>query len=385
MALSNRKKIFFTTFVVGVFGVMLLIGAELWLAVFHPQLPAFLRPDQILGTMHFSNYTVRQDDGCIEAVTRFNNDGMNDVEHTVEKPAGTYRIAVIGDSYVEAMQFPLDQAYFRVLERRLKAQGKNVEVLAFGVGGFGTLQAYHLLNEYALKYQPDLVILSFFTYNDVRNNSFELDRSLDMKYARLDRLCDAVRRSERSLALACNELIELVRLPSGALQDDVGVVLLSRRDEVGNRPEVLRFVQAARRLCEFVEHGRDLDSSTRLQRARSVLLELYAAGAELPFVDAPEELEWPARPGRPLWPGFGAPAQYWEVFDPYELAEPVGGHLDDDLLDVYFDVKRGLTLWEDPMPKVAAVWAWRFQFDSHWGDHAIDALRALHRACRDHG
>ncbi len=206
-----------------------------------------------------------------------------------------------------------------------------------------------------------------------------------MKYARLDRLRDAVRRPERSLALACDELIELVRLPSGTLQDDVGVVLLSRRDDVGNRPEVLRFVEAARRLCDFVEHGRDLDSSTRLQRARSVLLELYAAGAELPFVDSPEDLEWPDRPGRPLWSGFGAPTHYWEVFDPYELGEPVVGDLDDDLLDVYFDVQRGLTLWESPLPKAGAVWAWRFLFDSHWGDHAIDALRALHRACREHG
>jgi hypothetical protein len=28
-------------------------------------------------------------------------------------------------------------------------------------------------------------------------------------------------------------------------------------------------------------------------------------------------------------------------------------------------------------------WEWRFHFDVHWGDHAVDALRALHRACRE--
>jgi hypothetical protein len=27
------------------------------------------------------------------------------------------------------------------------------------------------------------------------------------------------------------------------------------------------------------------------------------------------------------------------------------------------------------------VWEWRFHFDVHWGEHAVDALRALHRAC----
>lgn len=183
MALSRGKKIGFTLITLSFLSIVLFLLAELFLYLFNPQLPAFLRPDPLVGTMHFADYTVRQRDGCIYATTRFNHEGMNDVDHHIEKPAGVYRIAVIGDSYVEAMQFPLEQAYFRVLERELQEAGKDVEVLAFGVGGFGTLQEYHLLKEYALKYQPDLVILSFFSYNDVRNNSFELERSLDMPYA----------------------------------------------------------------------------------------------------------------------------------------------------------------------------------------------------------
>lgn len=186
MALSRGKKIGFTLLALSFFWAVLFILAEIFLYFFNPQLPAFLRPDSVVGTMHFSDYTVRQRDACIQATIRFNHEGMNDIDHTVEKPEGVYRIAVIGDSYVEAMQFPLEQAYFRVLEHELKEAGKKVEVLAFGVGGFGTLQEYHLLKEYALKYKPDLVILSFFSYNDVRNNSFELERSLDMPYATVD-------------------------------------------------------------------------------------------------------------------------------------------------------------------------------------------------------
>lgn len=186
MVLTKRKKITFALFVFGILTLLICLLAELFLFLFYPQLPAFLRPDPLLGTMHFSDYTVRQRDGCINATTRFNHEGMHDVEHAVEKPEGVYRIAVVGDSYVEAMQYPLEDAYFRVLERQLKEAGKQVEVLAFGVGGFGTLQAYHLLKEYAFKYEPDLVILSFFSYNDVRNNSFALERSLDMPYATLD-------------------------------------------------------------------------------------------------------------------------------------------------------------------------------------------------------
>ena len=72
---------------------------------------------------------------------------------------------------------------------------------------------------------------------------------------------------------------------------------------------------------------------------------------------------------------------YWLVFDPFdhEDTEPVCGSLNDDLLDVYFDVHRGLALW-NAGHRDAAVWHWRFDFDSHWGAHAIQALGALHHA-----
>lgn len=72
---------------------------------------------------------------------------------------------------------------------------------------------------------------------------------------------------------------------------------------------------------------------------------------------------------------------YWEVFDPYVEANPVAGSLAEDVLDVYRDIRRGLTLW-DASQMQNAIWEWRFGFDAHWGDHAIDALRALHRACK---
>jgi hypothetical protein len=68
------------------------------------------------------------------------------------------------------------------------------------------------------------------------------------------------------------------------------------------------------------------------------------------------------------------------MFDPYELDQPVAGSLSDDLLDVYRDVRRGLALWESRRD-ADAVWEWKFHFDAHWGAHAVDALRALHRAC----
>ena len=124
------------------------------------------------------------------------------------------------------------------------------------------------------------------------------------------------------------------------------------------------------------------------QTARQRLLELYAAGSRLPHVEPPDGITPGPTCERPKgWPGFDKFDVYWEVFDPYEESVPVAGLLSDDLLDVYGDLQRGLVLWnkggatKSRATRVAAIWEWRFHFEAHWGDHAADALRALHRAC----
>src|SRR6185295_3778210 len=54
---------------------------------------------------------------------RINSDGLRDREHAKTKPADTLRIAILGDSYAEALQVPQEQAFWSVLENRL--QGCN--------------------------------------------------------------------------------------------------------------------------------------------------------------------------------------------------------------------------------------------------------------------
>lgn len=159
---------------------------ETYFRLFNPQIRSFLQPDPVIGTKHIPNLTLKENNSCIQAVSRFNNEGMRDIDHTIEKPEGTYRIAVIGDSYVEAMQVNLEDTFFSQLASNLQNKGKNVEVLSFGVGGFGTAQEYLLLRDYALKYSPDLVIVSFFSANDIRNNSYALEKNSDMPYAHLN-------------------------------------------------------------------------------------------------------------------------------------------------------------------------------------------------------
>lgn len=114
-----------------------------------------------------------------EAYIRISEAGFRDREHVQPKPPNTFRIAVLGDSMAEALQVPLEATFWSVLERQLgscaKMAGKNVEVMNFGVSGYGTGQELLTFQHRALAYSPDLTILAFYAGNDVRNNSRVLE------------------------------------------------------------------------------------------------------------------------------------------------------------------------------------------------------------------
>jgi lysophospholipase L1-like esterase len=92
------------------------------------------------------------------------------------KPPGTFRVLVLGDSFVEAEQVAEQERFVSRLEARLNGAGGPVryEVIDGGCGGWGTGQELLYLQQEGLAYQPDLVLLAFFVGNDVGDNSIEL-------------------------------------------------------------------------------------------------------------------------------------------------------------------------------------------------------------------
>jgi lysophospholipase L1-like esterase len=140
--------------------------------------PYFYIPDPHTGYVHKANAEGWwQKEG--QAYIRINSAGLRDREHAKPKPHGTFRIAVLGDSYTEAVQVVTEQTFWTILERELQQcqalAGRQVEVINFGVSGYGTGQELLALRYRAWDYSPDLVILAFLTGNDIRNNSRELD------------------------------------------------------------------------------------------------------------------------------------------------------------------------------------------------------------------
>src|SRR3954447_12938832 len=121
---------------------------------------------------------------------KYSRAGFRDIDHEKQKPAGTVRIAVIGDSFTEARQVPMDAAYTNVIQRQLSNSpalaGKQVEVLNFGVGGYGTVEELLLLRQKVWDYSPDIVLLAFCTYNDVTDNYRPFKNAAELPYFRIE-------------------------------------------------------------------------------------------------------------------------------------------------------------------------------------------------------
>jgi len=109
------------------------------------------------------------------AYIKINSDGWRDREHSKVKPKNVVRIAILGDSFTEALHVAVENTFWSILQAKLndcKAFGdKKVEVINFGVGGFGTDQELLTLRHWVWDYAPDIVLLAFYTGNDIRNNS----------------------------------------------------------------------------------------------------------------------------------------------------------------------------------------------------------------------
>lgn len=101
-----------------------------------------------------------------------NRDGLRGPDIPLEHPTGTLRIALLGDSFIEGFQVPFEKTVGEVIARELSARrGQPVQVLNFGVGGYGTTQELLTLRHEAWKYAPDLIVLGVTTGNDISDNS----------------------------------------------------------------------------------------------------------------------------------------------------------------------------------------------------------------------
>jgi hypothetical protein len=182
---SRARKLFAKLLLI-VFGFLLGgILAEIALRVAGYSYPEFYSLDQSRG------YALRpRAEGWYrkegEAYIRINSDGLRDQEHSPTRPPDAIRIAVLGDSYPEALSVSLDEAFWWVMGKKVQEcdafPGKKLEVLNFGVSGYGTAQELLTLRDQVWKYSPDIVMLAVTTNNDMTDNLRALKKTDEIPY-----------------------------------------------------------------------------------------------------------------------------------------------------------------------------------------------------------
>jgi lysophospholipase L1-like esterase len=79
------------------------------------------------------------------------------------------KMLVLGDSFTQAYEVSNEHTYYHRLKSAL-----DVEMFAYGCGGYGTLQEYLVLDQCVDSIQPNVLVLQL-CHNDFINNCYELE------------------------------------------------------------------------------------------------------------------------------------------------------------------------------------------------------------------
>ena len=149
------------------------------------------------------------------------------------------------------------------------------------------------------------------------------------------------------------------------------------------------FYKIANDFCDFIEN-QPKGKTEFLKALRQYLLNLYNISLILPWVELQSNIDYDDKLNSDEFENtlsfiadrLEGARYYWHVFDPtkQDAKELVCGDLLDDVRDIYQDLKYSIMIFNlDKVDCIEnALWQFKFDFDKHWGDHCINALRALH-------
>jgi lysophospholipase L1-like esterase len=152
-----------------------LLAAEGLVRLLSPVGPALLVSDPGVGKRFVPRFRGRVfvDEAEREVEVRINSAGFPGPEWPRQKPEGGFRVAVVGDSITAAIATDEERRFVSRLEASLAAglAPRPAEVLNFGVSSASTASELVTWREVVAGYAPDLVLLAFFTGNDLGDNS----------------------------------------------------------------------------------------------------------------------------------------------------------------------------------------------------------------------
>ncbi len=154
--------------------VIMLVFLEIALRIFLPQTLSISTFDSRYGlelkpnvsVMQYGKHFVRE----FAVEVRTNSDGLREyAEHGYGPDRGDkFRVLMLGDSFTFGSGVELKETFAKILEMQMKNNGRNAEVINFGVPGTELSEYYARLKYKGVKYEPDAVVVGLFLGNDLR-------------------------------------------------------------------------------------------------------------------------------------------------------------------------------------------------------------------------
>lgn len=160
---------------------MALVAAEALVRLFVPDVAGIMVKDAVLGQTYrpLARTTVYDEEAGRRVDIRINSLGFRDREHAAAASPGVRRVLMLGDSFTAGLSVDVERTFPQVCERLLNRNpaGPAWEVITLAVAGYGTAQEMLAYEQYGRRFRPDVVVVNFFSGNDVSDNSRELSNS----------------------------------------------------------------------------------------------------------------------------------------------------------------------------------------------------------------
>lgn len=136
-----------------------------------------LQPDPVVGWKLKPDETHRLRWTSYDYTVQSNSLGFSGPLYPLDPPSSTFRIFTLGDAFTSAEGVDTPDSWPRRLENILRAEAhRPVQVMNFGITGYGPNQYAAVVREYVPKYRPNLVVIGMFV------NDFEDAQTTDAAF-----------------------------------------------------------------------------------------------------------------------------------------------------------------------------------------------------------
>jgi hypothetical protein len=169
-----------------------------------------------------------------------NVDTFTDTVHTLKKKVGSYRVAILGDSFIWGDSVPYDMVWSHRLERILQDKYglERIEMMHWGRSGWSTWEEFYFLKKFGWQYDIDLLIVGF-VFNDLESMDDVKNKVLKPKYLTWHSNNWLVKQTQILLPKTVELIVSSINL------------LLERYTEYGYHNAVLKQLYSPERLNQY--------------------------------------------------------------------------------------------------------------------------------------